>query len=208
MSITKRIQGDYTLSATGSVTIDSNLIVTGTSTTVSSTDTIIADKVITLNSGEVAAGVGADGYSGIEIDRGSLNTVALRWNEASDKWELSNDGLTYSAIQTTAGSSGYLLNVVEDTTPQLGGSLDVNGQTITSAAGGDVVITADGAGQLKLDKVISVQDQGSAPTPTSGYNKLYSATPTGGGTGLHFVNTTTNDELISRSRALVYSLML
>ena len=207
MSITKRIQGNYTLAATGSVTIDANLIVTGSTTTVNTTETIISDRSITLNNGEVGAGV-TGVYSGIEVDRGSEDDVSLRWNESSGYWELTNDGSTYSAIQTTSGSSGFITAVVDDTTPQLGGDLDVNGQTITSTSDGDVVITADGTGQLKIDKAVSIQDQGSAPSATAGYNKLYSsATQGGGGTGLYYVNSTTSDELVSRTKAIVYSLI-
>lgn len=207
MSINKRIQGNYTLSATGNVTIDSNLIVTGTTTTVNTTETTISDRVITLNSGEVGAGVTGN-YSGIEVDRGSSSTVAIRWSEPGGYWELTNDGSTYSEIQTGAASSTFISNVVEDTTPQLGGDLDVNGQTITSASNGDVVITADGTGLLKINKDLSLEDQGSAPSATAGYNKLYSsATQGGGGTGLYFVNSTTSDELISRTKAIVYSLI-
>jgi hypothetical protein len=46
--------------------------------------------------------------------------------------------------------AGTLDNVVEDTTPQLGGALDVNGQIITSASNGDVTITPDGTGAVVL----------------------------------------------------------
>jgi hypothetical protein len=207
MSTTKRITGDYTISATGNVNIDGNLIVSGTTSTVNTTETTIADRSITLNNGELGAGV-TGVYSGIEVDRGSLDIVALRWNEGITAWELTNDGSSYSAIQTASGSSGYIQDVVDDTSPQLGGNLDVNGRTITSASNGDVTITADGSGQLKLDKVVSLQDQGSAPGATAGYNKLYSSsTQGGGGTGLYFVNSTTTDELASRSKSIVYSLI-
>ena len=207
MSTTKRIIGDYTIDATGNVNIAGNLYVSGTTTTVNSADTDIADRLITLNKGEVGAGV-TGVYSGIEVDRGSSTNVSLRWNESSGFWEITNDGTSYSAIQTTSGSSGFLVSVVDDTTPQLGGDLDVNGQTITSAGNGDVIITADGTGQLKLNKVLSVQDQVSAPSATAGYNKLYSsATQGGGGSGLYYVNTTTSEELVSRTKALAYSLI-
>ena len=208
MSTTKRIAGDYTISASGNVNITGNLIVAGTTTTVNSTDTEIADRLITLNKGESGAGVTGT-YSGVEIDRGSLNNVALRWNDSSDLWELTRDGTTYYEIITslTLPSSG-LSAVVDDPTPQLGGDLDVNGHIITSAGNGDVIITADGTGQLKLNKVLSVQDQVSAPSATAGYNKLYSsATQGGGGSGLYYVNTTTSDELVSRTKALAYSLI-
>lgn len=208
MSTTKRIIGDYTIDATGNVNIAGNLYVSGTTTTVNSTDTEIADRLITLNKGESGAGVTGI-YSGVEVDRGSENSVAVRWNESSDVWELSVDGTNYYSIITTDTiPAAGLGDIVDDLTPQLGGDLDVNGQTITSASNGDVVITADGTGQLKLNKVISVQDQASTPTSTTGYNKLYSsATQSGGGSGLYFVNDTTSDELVSRTKALAYSLI-
>jgi hypothetical protein len=52
---------------------------------------------------------------------------------------------------TNLSFSTRLANVVEDTTPQLGGNLDVNGRSIVSIAGGDIAITPDGAGQVVLD---------------------------------------------------------
>ena len=48
---------------------------------------------------------------------------------------------------TVSGSGG---DVVDDTTPQLGGNLDVNGNKITSTAGGDIDIEPDGTGDVLL----------------------------------------------------------
>jgi hypothetical protein len=48
-----------------------------------------------------------------------------------------------------------IANVVEDTTPQLGGALDVNGQTITSISNGDIPIQPDGSGAVNFgDKTV------------------------------------------------------
>jgi len=44
----------------------------------------------------------------------------------------------------------YIGAVVEDTTPQLGGPLDVNGQAITSASNGDIAINPDGTGDISI----------------------------------------------------------
>lgn len=49
-------------------------------------------------------------------------------------------------------ASGKIANVVEDTTPQLGGNLDVNGKTITSASNGDVVIDPHGTGKVDIQE--------------------------------------------------------
>ena len=47
-----------------------------------------------------------------------------------------------------SGSGGGLQNVVEDTTPQLGGNLDVNGQDIVSTSNGDIDLDPNGTGNV------------------------------------------------------------
>ena len=49
-----------------------------------------------------------------------------------------------------ASGTGSLTDIVQDTTPQLGGHLDVNGKTITSASNGNVDIDPDGTGDILL----------------------------------------------------------
>ena len=64
------------------------------------------------------------------------------------------DGSANQAITTngsgTLSFNTVLTDVVEDTTPQLGGPLDVNGQAITSASSGDITLNPDGTGEIKL----------------------------------------------------------
>jgi hypothetical protein len=55
-----------------------------------------------------------------------------------------------SGIDSALASAGGLSAVVDDTTPQLGGPLDVNGQAITSASNGDVAINPDGTGDISI----------------------------------------------------------
>lgn len=38
---------------------------------------------------------------GIKVSRGSENTVMIQWNESSNEWELTNDGITFGTILTT-----------------------------------------------------------------------------------------------------------
>ena len=60
---------------------------------------------------------------------------------------LKGDG-TWSAV---SGTGGGISNVNEDTTPQLGGDLDVNGNSIVSASNGNIAVTPDGTGKVILD---------------------------------------------------------
>ena len=60
--------------------------------------------------------------------------------------------ITRSTIVSGLAVSGAAIsNVVEDTTPQLGGSLDVNGQDIVSVSNGNITITPNGSGVLRID---------------------------------------------------------
>lgn len=56
------------------------------------------------------------------------------------------DSVTIAAT----GGGGGLAAVVDDTTPQLGGDLDVNGQDIVSVSNGDIEIAPDGSGEVKI----------------------------------------------------------
>lgn len=55
-----------------------------------------------------------------------------------------------------------LATVVEDTTPQLGGDLDVNGNSIVSVSNGDINITPNGTGSVVLDGLSWPQSDGTA----------------------------------------------
>ena len=212
MSQTKRIGGDYTIVASGGTTIDSaltvtgNLTVTGTTTTVSTTNTEIQDKIVVYNSGESGAGVQGTGISGIEIDRGSVANAQLVFDESDDKFKISTDGgVSFTNLLVT--SSTGLTEVVQDVSPQLGGNLDINGFNITSAVSNqDINIIPAGTGNLVVDSAIRLNDQ-VAPSAVTNTTLLYANTAAGGGTGLYFVDGSINDELVSKSKAIVYGLI-
>ncbi len=54
---------------------------------------------------------------------------------------------TYVTISEGAGG---IDNVVEDTTPQLGGNLDVNGNSIVSTSNGNITIEPNGTGDVHI----------------------------------------------------------
>lgn len=217
MSTHKRINGNYDITTLGAsdvvtisssaVTVTGNLTVSGTQTTVNSQDTDIQDRVIVLNKGEAGAGV-TGGTSGLEVDRGSSTNSRIVYDESNDKWSIDNGSGSLTPIASSAGGLG-LENIVEDTTPQLGGSLDVNGESIVSASNGNVVIAPDGTGILHVDgSAVRLQNEGSDPTGQSGYTTVYSKVAGSGGTGLYTVtDTTTADELVSKSKAVVFGII-
>jgi hypothetical protein len=86
---------------------------------------------------------------------GDANIVNL--NNA--KLESENTGSTGQVLtRTSTGSnwqtaSGGITDVVQDTTPQLGGSLDVNGQQIVSVSNGNIVLAPNGTGMTMLNNI-------------------------------------------------------
>lgn len=218
MSLTKRVHGNFdietivgsngviTLRSDTGITIDGNLTVLGGTTNVSTTDLAIVDNTIVLNSGESGAGVSAT-TAGIVIDRGTLPDTGIRYNESSDNWQFTNDGSTWYDFVSSATIGGFITSVVDDTTPQLGGNLDVNNFAITSA-GSDIVLQAGGSGLFKVNQEISLLEQVTDETPTVGYNKVYAKVPGLGDSGIFYVASDgTTDELISKRKSVVYSLI-
>ena len=68
--------------------------------------------------------------------------------------------ITYSNLTSgLGGGGGGLSNVVEDTTPQLGGDLDVNGNSIVSTSGANITIAPNGTGNVILGTMTFNADQ-------------------------------------------------
>jgi hypothetical protein len=194
MAAVKKLNTTYTLDTTD-VYISGNLHVTGftnvtiyDTNTISVTNTDVADRTIALNVGETAWGVGgnaAPGQSGIIVDRGLQANVAIRWNEIYDNWELTTNGSGYSNIATS--SSSGITAVVQDTSPRLGGNLITNGFN------------------LQFQPLLTANP----PTAVSGNAILYADTVGSAGSGLFVVNSgTASDELVTKSKAIVFSIIL
>jgi hypothetical protein len=65
---------------TGQVFITGDLIVQGETTTINTTQMTVEDNIITLNKGETGVGV-TEGFSGIEVDRGTVSDAQLIFSE-------------------------------------------------------------------------------------------------------------------------------
>jgi hypothetical protein len=88
----------------GDVNITGNLTITGATTYANTTTVQLGDNIITLNA-DIPVSQSPTENAGIEIARGTSNTVALRWNESTDKWTFTSDGVAYSNIGSDASES-------------------------------------------------------------------------------------------------------
>ena len=112
------LKNDVTLS---SLTVNGNLAVNGTTTTVNSADLTVKDNMITLNSGETGEGV-SKGTAGIEIARGTQKKFQLVFDEADDKLKAGIEG-TLKAVATEEFVKNEIKNATSAGSQQL-----VNGQ--------------------------------------------------------------------------------
>ena len=117
---------DAEVSFGADVAVTGNLTVSGTLTSVNTTNTEIADNSIVLNKGETGAGVTA-GSAGLEIDRGTEDSATFQFNETTDKFELKvgadladlvvNDlAMSGIAVDTISANSGTVVDIADDMT--------------------------------------------------------------------------------------------
>jgi len=92
----------------GTTLVTGNLEVKGTTTTVDSINTTIADNILTLNEGELGAGISAsNGYqAGIEIDRGSEAVGRWIWDDQIN-WDMGGDNGSGAWTSITGTGSNF-----------------------------------------------------------------------------------------------------
>ena len=79
-------------------------------------------------------------------------TLTLPSNDGDTNQVLSTDGSgNLSFISVSAAAGAGLSNVSDDSSPSLGGNLDVNGNSIVSASDGNIPILPNGSGKVLLD---------------------------------------------------------
>ena len=120
----------------------------------------------------------------ITIAVNSIGAAKIADGTVSDAEYQRLDGVT-SDIQTQLDAKGTLSNVSEDSTPQLGGNLDLNGQDIVSTSNADIDIIPNGTGDVNLgaDAVQIGDNDANATLTTQGTGDLILNTNNGTNAG-------------------------
>ena len=130
-----------TIDASQNVTIAGDLTVSGDDLTMG-----------TNTSGNLLV---ADGTNFNSIAVGDLSEISTVANDdvflAVDTSGGGLKKITRSAIVSGLATSGAISNVSEDSTPQLGGDLDVNGNDIVSVSNGNINLLPNGSGKVIMD---------------------------------------------------------
>jgi hypothetical protein len=215
MTIHKRFNDHYQITAVNpdsnvtvdchTLVVDGNLSVNGNVTYIETTDLYVDDPFLTI----AANNSGANRAVALFTEQGfvsqtSANTFAgLRFNNATEEWEISvnvtADGApisSYNAIGTaTAGSVGGPQYSIQfhDAGNVFGGSANFVWNT-----GNNSVYHQ---GHYILGNI------GSAPAATANSTAVYSAAVGSGGTGVYVKSNSVDDEVCSRSKAIVFGII-
>jgi hypothetical protein len=111
-----------------------------------------------LENARTIHGVSFDGTANIDLSEVIQDTVGAMFSGNTE----TNITATYQdsdgTIDLVVGSS----DVSADSSPQLGGDLDVNGNSIVSASNGNIAITPNGSGKVIIDGLSHPQADGNA----------------------------------------------
>ena len=135
-----------TIDASQNVTIAGDLTVSGDDITMATNtagNLLIADgtnfnSVAVGSLSEISTVANDDVFLAVDTSGGGLKKIAR------------------SAVVAGLATSSAISNVADDSTPQLGGDLDVNGNGLVSTSNGNIAITPNGTGVVRLDGNVDI----------------------------------------------------
>ena len=325
-----QVSGDYNIKAgegatitldtgagVGETRVTGNLVVEGDTLYVSVENLNVDDNIITVNYGESPTHPGVTlRYSGIEVERGSLENVSLLWDENDDTWNL-KEGAGYNTsklrlkeiltnadtdsgdltligtgtgVVKVAGTTAYELQVTDDddipnkkyvddaiqtnptfqilrsdtrisafdiSSPISSGLFPIGPYFVQPAesligvavdntivaqffrnrvqfsglnfyledptpdnplipdasvlqtvnTNGNIKLETNGTGKVQITYALQLDNPGTTPAAVNNASLVYGGSVGAGSTGVYFRNTIKNDELISKSKALVFSMI-
>ena len=140
-------------SAAGKATFNSDVVVGG--------DLTVTGDDIVMGTNTAGNLLIADGTNFNSIAVGSLTEIStVADDDVFLAVDTSGGGLkkiARSAVVSGLATSSAISNVVEDTTPQLGGDLDVNSNDLVSTSNGNIALTPNGTGVVRIDGNVDIQ---------------------------------------------------
>ena len=115
----------------------------------------VLDAINTSNSGTSRPSGAVAGT--IWLDTTSATTPTLKYYDGADDISLAT--LDHTANTVNWLDSSISFDIVSDTTPQLGGDLDVNGNAFVSTSNGDINFTPNGTGKIKFNDLAYIPQQ-------------------------------------------------
>jgi hypothetical protein len=136
----------FDMSDAGKATFSGNVIVSG--------DLTVSGDDITMGTNTAGNILVADGTNFNSVAVGGLSEISTVANDdvflAVDTSGGGLKKIARSAVVAGLATSGAISNVVEDTSPQLGGNLDMNGADIVTTSNADLELAPNGTGHVTV----------------------------------------------------------
>ena len=143
-----------TVSASKAVIVDSNKDLTGFRNLTISGDLTVSGDDITMGTNTAGNLLIADGTNFNSIAVGSLSEIStVADDDVFLAVDTSGGGLkkiARSAVVSGLATSSAISNVADDSTPQLGGNLDMNGNDIVTTSNADIELAPNGTGHVTI----------------------------------------------------------
>jgi hypothetical protein len=207
MTSYKRIDGDYYITTinpgdnvyiqTHTVDVAGNLTVSGNLTYINVTELNVTDPFILVNASNTGT---YQSNSGLLTHKTSSDYAGIRYNNNSGQWELSTS-------TGSSGTTGTWTPIVSAASIAAGANTQIqynNG----GALGANAAFAFDYAtSRLTINGTTALGYTNIPPTVVANSATVVANVPGSGGTGIYFNNNSNQDELISKSKAIVFSII-
>ena len=207
MTSYKRIDGDYYITTinpgdkvyiqTDEVDVAGNLTVSGNLTYINVTELNVTDPFILVNASNTGT---YSSNSGLLTHKTSSDFAGIRYNTNSGAWEISTS-------TSTSGTTGTWLPIIAGGIAAAGANTEIqfNEGGILAA---NAAFTFDYAtSRLTVGGTVALGYKSIPPATVANSVTMVANVPAGGATGIYFNNNGSADELISKTQAIVYSLI-
>jgi len=212
MNTKKRIDGDYYIETintedrvyvtTNTMEVDGNLVVSGNITYINTEVLDVKDPFIVTNSSNTATYAS---NAGLLTHKTASTFAGIRYNSTDNKWEISTSTSesgetgTWDEIGTASAGSvaGANTQVQFNNEGNFGASANL---TFTDTNQLNI------AGNVNLTTGLQLADT-ATPGSVANTTVLYGNVAGSGGTGVYFVDGSTADELVSKSKAIVFGII-
>ena len=142
-----QISTEDEVTISSNLTVGGDLIISGDTVSLNVAQVLIEDNILVLNSNVTGSPILS---AGLEVERGTSANVQIRWNEALDKWQFTNDGTTYLDLNSIVANSvtlgfhtvgDYVANLTAGTGVSIS-QISGEGATPTISIGQDVATSA------------------------------------------------------------------
>ena len=212
MNTKKRIDGDYYIETintedrvyinTNTMEVDGNLVVSGNITYINTEVLDVKDPFIVTNSSNTSTYAS---NAGLLTHKTASTFAGIRYNTTDNKWEIS----------TSTSETGETGTWNEIGTAEAGNVAGANTQVQFNnegnfGASANLTFTDTNqlniAGNVNLTTGLQLADS-AAPGSVANTTVLYGNVAGSGGTGVYFVDGSTADELVSKSKAIVFGII-